>query len=127
MVNDWLFPDPGRTRMSRPSGVYARCSASGTPLSVSAMAATSRKPNGSPRMKAAETTPITGTSSMPVEAEVGGRRQAGQGLEPGEIAQPHRHQHHIDETGNAFGRDRRIIRVLEGDAEHEHHEAAEPD
>lgn len=55
---------------------HALRSASVMPPSVSAIAATSRTPKGSPRMKAAETTPITGTSSMPVDAEVGGRRRS---------------------------------------------------
>ncbi len=61
---------------SVPARPHARCNASVTPPSVSAMAPISRSPNGSPRMIAADTTPITGTSSMPVDADVGGRRRS---------------------------------------------------
>jgi hypothetical protein len=39
------------------------------------MAATSRRPKGLAEDEAAATMPIRGTSSMPVEAEVGGRRR----------------------------------------------------
>ena len=61
--------------LSRTNAPHALCNASVTPPSVSTIAATSRRPSGSPRISAAEITPISGTSSMPVEADDGGRRR----------------------------------------------------
>lgn len=44
------------------------------PLTVNASAATSRRPSGSPRAKAAPVTPTTGVSNVPMEAAEAGSR-----------------------------------------------------
>lgn len=50
--------------------------ASTTPPSVRLSATISRAPNGSPKASAATQTPITGASSVPIEAVEAGRRRS---------------------------------------------------
>src|SRR5262245_55286940 len=64
--------DPfGRCDASR--GAQELCTASATPVSVTVIAVASLQPRGSPNMRAAATTAISGTSSMPVDAITGGK------------------------------------------------------